>query len=241
MISFNRVALGSVAPVMIEDIRISPIQYNPVARERAISGGSDFVRMRNGVRTISVTFAVLSEDPMVRQKYLSAINSWARTDKEYRLDIAYMPDRYLMCVCTSKPEPSMRQWWESKLRIVFTCFDNPYWNSAKEKSVACGTAFYVNGDAPPLMRIEKQFSSTASNQTYTMAVPQGGIEEVLQTMTFTSIPTGSMVIDLNRETAVSGHTNIMQYYTYTSQFIQPRSGNQVIHGDGTIRYTERWT
>lgn len=231
MIVFNGVALESVAPVKIEDIRVSPIQYSAVARERAVRGGSDFVRMRDGTRTVSVTFAVLSDDLLARQEYLSVINAWAKTDAEYKLELPHAPGRYLMCVCTQRPEPSTRQWWESKLRLVFTCYDNPYWNSIEEKSVACGTAFFAFGDAPPLMRIEASRGSAGSNQTYSNGS---------QSMTFSTVPAGSMVIDLNKQTAVVGSTNIMQYYTYTSRFVQPKLGTQTITGTGTVKYRERW-
>ena len=52
MIYFNDVALESVAPVRIEDVRISPIERDVVARARAIEPGSFFVRSRDGTRTV---------------------------------------------------------------------------------------------------------------------------------------------------------------------------------------------
>jgi hypothetical protein len=48
MIVFNGTALESVAPVMIEDIRISPISLGVTARERPVRFGADFVRMTGG-------------------------------------------------------------------------------------------------------------------------------------------------------------------------------------------------
>lgn len=128
--------------------------------------------------------------------------------------------------------PSVRQWWESKLRLVFTCFDDPYWISKAEKSVACGTQFVAHGDAPPLMRIERTVSgSVASNQTYSNGV---------QSMTFSTIPVGDMVIDLNRQTAAVGNSSIMQYYQASGSFIIPRTGVQTITGTGTVKYRERY-
>ena len=231
MIVFDGVSLESIAGVMVEDVRVNPIDYDPVTRPRAMQGGSDFVRNRAGTRTIAITFALLDDNKVSRQAALMAVSQWAKSDKEYRLDLPGHPDHYLMAVCTSKPEPSLRQWWESKLRLVFTCYDNPYWNSIKEKSVACGTAFYALGDAPPLMRIENTFGSAASNQSYTM----GG-----KTITFSNIPAGDMVIDLNRQTAVVGSTDIMQYYNMNSKFPVPRPGSIIVTGTGTVKYRERW-
>ena len=233
MILFDGVDIKSVASVRIEDVRVSPIQYAPLARSRATSPGSDFVRNRAGTRTVTITFALLKQDRVARQAALDAISAWAKTDKEYKLELPGHPDRYLMAVCTAKPEPSLRQWWESKLRIVFTCFDDPFWNDKQEKSVACGTAFYVLGDAPPLMRIERTLASSASNQSYAL---DG------RTMTFSTIPAGDMVIDLDppKQTAKVGTTSIMQYYNVNSKFIIPRTGSQTITGTGTVKYRERW-
>lgn len=232
MIVFNGISLESVAPVKVEDIRVNPIQYNPVARPRAIQFGSDFVRMGGGTRTVVITFAILDMNRVSRRAALDNISQWAKTDKEYTLELPQEPLKCLKCVCTSKPEPSLRQWWESKLRVVFTCFDNPYWTSKAEKSVSCGTQFAVLGDAPPLMRIERTVSgSAASNQSYSNSV---------QTMTFSTIPVGDMVIDLNKQTAAVGSTSIMQYYAPSGAFIIPKTGTQTISGTGTVKYRERW-
>lgn len=231
MIFYDGVSLKSVADVKIEDIRVSPIQYEPVTRPRPVRGGSVFVRNRAGTRTVAITFALLKDDEIARQKALDAINQWAKTDKEYRLDLPGHPERYLMAVCTSKPEPSLRQWWESKLRLVFTCFENPYWNSKAEKSAACGSDFFVLGDAEPLMRIERTLSGAASSQAY---ASDG------KTMTFSTIPAGNMIIDLNNQTAVVGNTDIMQYYNVNSRFIIPKTGAMKITGTGTIKYRERF-
>lgn len=231
MILFDGIDIKSVAGVRIEDVRVSSIQWSPLARSRATSPGSDFVRNRAGTRTATITFALLQRDMVARQAALDAICAWAKSDKEYKLELPGHPDRYLMAVCTAKPDPSLRQWWESKLRIVFTCFDNPFWNDKQEKSVACGTAFYVLGDAPPLMRIERTLASAVSNQSYAL---DG------RTMTFSAIPSGSMVIDLTKQTAVVGTTSIMQYYNVNSKFIVPRTGQQTITGTGTVKYRERY-
>lgn len=228
---YDGVDIRSVADVKIEDIRVSPIQYSPVSRPRAIDAGSVFVRNKCGTRTVAVTFALLKQDRAARQAALMALSQWAKTDKEYKLEIPGHLDHYLMAVCTAKPEPSLRVWWESKLRIVFTCFDNPFWNDTSEKSVACGTSFYVLGDAPPLMRIERTLAANASNQSYGL----GG-----NTITFSTIPAGDMVIDLNNETAKVGSNSIMQYYNVNSKWLQPAVGTQTVTGTGTVKYRERW-
>ena len=232
MIVFDGVSLNSVAGIKVKDIHVSPIQYDEITRPRALQGGSVFVRSRAGTRTVQITFALLDEDNVSRQASLMALSQWAKDDKEYKLELPGHPEFYLMAICTEKPSPSLREWWESGLRIVFTCFENPYWNARYEKSVACGSQFMVLGDAPPLMRIERTVSgSAASDQSY-------GLDG--RTISFSTIPVGDMVIDLNGQTAAVGNNSIMQYYNVNSRFLIPRVGTQTITGTGTVKYRERW-
>ena len=232
MIVFDGVSLNSIAGIKVKDIHVSPIQYDEITRPRAIQGGSVFVRSRAGTRTVQITFALLDEDKVSRQASLMALSQWAKNDKEYRLELPNHPEFYLMAICTDKPSPSLREWWESKLRLVFTCYENPYWNARWEKSVACGSQFMVMGDAPPLMQIERTVSgSAASDQSY-------GLDG--RTITFSTIPVGDMVIDLNEQTAAVGNNSIMQYYNVNSRFLIPRVGTQTITGTGTVKYRERW-
>ena len=231
MIVFNGVALEQIAPVKIVDVLVSPISMTPTARQRPVTWGADFVRMTGGSRTVSIEFALLTENRDDRQRQLQEITRWARSDAPGRLEIPNRRVVYLEAICTALPEPSLRQWWESKLRVVFTTFDNPYWTASELKSVACGTAFVVLGDVPPLMRIERTLSGSASNQTY------GNGRE---SMTFSTIPAGNLKIDLNRQTAAVGSTNIMQYYAFSSSFLLPRTGVQTITGTGTVKWRERW-
>lgn len=231
VIIFNGVDIGSVAGVKIEDIYVSPIQYELSARPRAVTAGASFVRNRCGSRQVIITFALPEENEVTRQRELLALSEWAKTDKEYKLELQGHPGFYLMAVCAEKPNPSLRKWWESTLRLVFNCVDDPYWISTGEKSAACGTQFTVLGDAPPLMRIERTLASQATNQSYVL----DGL-----TMTFNTIPAGDLVIDLNDQTAVVGASSIMANYNINSKFLIPRKGTQTITGTGTVKYRERF-
>ena len=233
MIVFNGVSLNSVADVKIEDVRVNPIEYYEITRPRAIRGGSDFVRSRAGTRTVAITFALLDDNKVNRQKALMAISTWAKNDKEYKLELPWHPEHYLMAICTEKPDPSLRQWWESKLRLVFTCYENPYWNALQEKTASFGTAFNILGDAEPLMRFEETLTSSSQARSYS---------DGTNTMVFTfgGAVSGNIVIDLNKQTAKVGNSSIMQYYNINSKFIVPKTGLMNIDGSGTIKYRERW-
>ena len=232
MIIFNGVDLTETIPVKIEDIMVSPIQLNPVARQRAIKFGAEFVRMGGGTRTVTVNFALLEIDAGEREREMNALREWANIGAEYSLELPEFANRHLECAVTSLPDHSYRKWWENKLKLVFTCFNNPYWTSNELISTPCGTPFSIGGSAPPLMTIERTGNLALTNQTYTCGS---------KSMNFSTIPAGKMVIDLNRQTAAIGGTSIMKYYNPLSTWIEPKIGaNQIITGNGTVNYRERW-
>lgn len=231
MIYFNGVSIMNAADVMIEDIRVSPIQLTAVARPRAIAFGADFVRMRGGSRTVTITFGLLDENMDSRQTKIRKIIQWARSEQPGRLILPHYNNLFLECICTELPDPSMRQWWENNLRLVFTTFENPYWNSIQDNSVECGADFIVKGDAPPLMRIENTLYAAASDQAYS---------DGENTMTFSTIPAGKLVIDLNQQTATVDGATIMQNYEFGSSFLIPKTGANNITGNGVVKWRERW-
>ena len=109
MIIFNGVDLEEIAPVKIDDIRVSPIQTTPVARQR-VGFGQDFVRMTGGNRTVTVTFALLIQNREERFEALQAIVEWARPYEEHTLNLPMYPGKHFDVRCTGYPEPSYRQW-----------------------------------------------------------------------------------------------------------------------------------
>lgn len=231
MIIFN----GEPMPAMVkvEDIVVSPIARNPVARQRPIRFGADYVRMGGGERTVTIRFSLLTNDPIIRQQHMDMVTAWAQSDGEERLELPAHPGRYLQCICTQFPAPSDWKWWEKELVMVFTCYDNPYWTDIDEKSAPCGTEFTVLGTAHdgPLMQIRRTLTDPAQGQTYS-----NGAESA----TFANIPAGELVIDLNRQTAAVDGVSIMQHYAFDSQFLLPKNGKQTITGTGTVYWRERW-
>lgn len=231
MIIFNGVDLENIAPVKIKDIHVGPIQITPNARQR-IGMGQEFVQMIGGNRTVIITFALLTNDLNERFSQLQDIAAWADPFKSHELSLPmYEGERHLDCICTSYPDPSYRQWWESDLQLVFKTFNNPYWTSDQEIRAQCNVPFSIGGNAPPMIQIQRNLGSMVANQTYAC----NG-----KSMFFSKIPAGSMVIDLNAQTAQVSGSSIMQYFGKTSQFIDPVPGNMTITGTGNIIYRERW-
>ena len=232
MIRFNGKDLTDIAPVKIDDIDVSPIQLNAVARQRAETWGADFVRMTGGTRTVTVSFAVLEINQEDREQMLQDVRDWCTTNKEATLELPEFANRHLECICTQMPDHSYRKWWENKLKLVFTCFSNPYWTSNELIETPCGSVFSIGGSAPPLVTITRSSPTTSLNQTYATTSAS---------MSFSRVPSGNLTIDLNRQTAAIGKTSIMQYYNPASTWIKPQIGaNQRITGTGTVSYRERW-
>lgn len=232
-IRFAGVWLEDIAPnIMIEDIVVSDITMAQESNERPVRYGRDFVRNVGRKRTVVITFAIMTNDRAERESQLQAVRDWAKADKEYTLVLPHMAGKHLECVCTLQPKASYRQWWEAGLKVEFTCFNNVYWTSDDLVEVQCGNYFSVGGSAPPIMTIERRLVAPASGQTYT-----NGSE----TMVFSRIPAGNMVIDLNRQTAAIGGSSFMEYFQPTGTFITPKvGGQQIIRGTGTIKFRERW-
>ena len=230
MIIFNNNELTELLPVKVEDIMVSPIQLNPVARQRAINWGADFVRMGGGTRKVTITFALLERDINERENSMQVLRDWAQIGKEGVLKLPQFDNKFLSCACTQLPDHSYRKWWENKLRLEFTCFDNPYWTSDELSEVACGTAFSLAGSAPPLMTIERK-GNAQNNVIY--ATDKAS-------MTFSKVPAGTLVIDLNRQTAAVGDVSIMGSYVPTSTWIVPDNKITRITGTGSIKFRERW-
>lgn len=230
MIEFNGVDLQDIAPVKIVDIFVPPMNVTPVANQH-VGIGQDFVRMTNGQRTITVTFSLLVDNLDERFALLEAIKEWARPWEECPLILPMFPEKHFDVRCTEYPDPSYRQWWESRLKLVFTTFENPYLTSNDEITAPTNYPLTIGGTAPPMIRIERNLSSRVANQTYAC----NG-----KSMFFSQIPPGKMVIDLNRQTAEVSGTSIMQWFGKTSRFIEPINGNMTITGNGQIIYRERW-
>ena len=230
MIYFNGNAMEVAAPVRVVDIVVGGVEVSPTTRDRPIRAGADFVRNHYGIRTVIITFALLTQSTTERTRQMEALLTWAASDKPERLELPTNPGRYLMAVCTALPSPSARKWWEDNLSFTFTCYE-PFWYDTVEKSAGCGsTAFFVGGSAPPVMQI-KDTLSAAAQRVYS---------DGTDTMTFTEVPAGDLVVDLELQTAAVGGTPCMDQFTFASTFIQPRTGWMTITGSGTVYWRERW-
>jgi hypothetical protein len=108
--------------------------------------------------------------------------------------------------------------------------NSPYWISDSEQTASFNRDFTVGGDAPPLMRFERTLASAEADRRYSTDT---------ESMLYSQIPAGRLVIDLNRQLSTVGGVSIDKYLTPTSTYITPAPGTQRIRGEGTIFYRER--
>lgn len=230
MLFFNNVSIATFPGLLVEDIHVSAIPLNPIVRERPVAFGAEYERMAGGVRTVTVTFAVLTMDRTKRTLLLMDVIKWARSVEVGKLQLSDHPGMYLMATLTEAPSPSTRQWWEDQLKLVFTAFE-PFWISDAEKRTACGGLMTISGSAPPQMKIVHTYASQASNQSWS---------DGENTITLSTVPAGQLTIDLDKQLIDVDGVSVMQYFTFGSRFIKPHINHMTITGPGEVRWRERW-
>ncbi len=232
MLLFDGVALESVAPVRIDDIVVSPVTQAATVVDRAVLSGADFVRIRGKTRTITITFAILTNDMQNRATYMQSVRRWAAKAQPCRM---MLPDRigqYIMAVCTTPPSLSLRKWWET-VKMVFTSYE-PFFESTGENSSACGTPFMVNGSAEPRMQIRENISQALDAPSWVW----NGKKTISLSGT---VGPGALVIDLTRQMITLNGQSIMSSYVFPdSDFFAPQIGYNNITGPGRVFWRERW-
>lgn len=234
MIVYRGITITDIAPVEIADIVVQTVKRSAVTRARPLQPGVEFVRITDQQRTINITLADLTNDPETRISEIEAINAWAAGDEPGRLVLPYCDGKYFEAVCTQYVEPSYRQWWETKLKLVFTAF-NPYYNAPAENQMALGSTARITGSAEPLVRIETVLESSASGLSWT---------DGTNTLTLTggTIPEGTVTVDLNRQTIMhSNGTSLSSMLTLASRFPQIKKVmNITCASGGTLIWRERY-
>lgn len=232
MLLFDGVALESVAPVRIDDIVVSPVTQAATVVDRAVLSGADFVRIRGKTRTITITFAILTNDMANRATYMQAVRRWAAQGQPCQM---MLPDRigqYIMAVCTTPPSLSLRKWWEVD-KMVFTSYE-PFFEATGENSSPCGTPFMVNGSAEPRMQIRATLTQALTSPSWVW----NGKKTIFLSGT---VGPGTLVIDLTRQVITLNGQSIMASYIFpNSDFFAPQIGYNNITGAGRVYWRERW-
>ena len=234
MIVYRGINITDIAPVDIADIVVQTVKRSAVTRARPLQPGTEFVRITDQQRVINITLADLTNDMESRISEIEAINAWAAGDEPGKLVLPYCDGKYFDAVCTQYIEPSFRQWWETKLKLVFTAYD-PYYNAPAENHLALGNAARITGSAEPLVRIETVLESSASGLAWT---------DGTNTLTLTggTIPAGTVTVDLNRQTIMhSNGTSLSSMLTLASRFPPIKKVMEITSASGgTLIWRERY-
>lgn len=233
MIVYKGISITDIAPVEIADIVVSGVKRNPLTLDRPTRPGMDFVRITDTYRQVNITLADLTNDAETRLSEIDAINAWAAGGQPDRLVLPFRDGKYLMAVCTQFVEPSYRQWWETKLKLVFTAFE-PYFNSPAENSLSLGTDAKIGGSAEPLVRIETVLSAETSSLAWT---------DGTNTLTLDgTIAAGTVTVDLNKQTIMhSNGTSLSSLLTLASRFPEiKRTMSITCASGGTLYWRERY-
>lgn len=237
MIIYKGISITDVAPVDIADIVVSGVKRNVTARDRMTHAGAEFVRVVDQTRQVTITLADRTNDAETRLSEIDAINAWAAGDQPEKLVLPYRDGKYLMALCTSFVEPSYRQWWENKLKLVFTAYE-PYFYAPAENSApvsTTGRAFSITGTAEPLMRIETVLTQERSSLSWTF-------DDTVTLALSGTIPAGTVTVDLNHQTIRhSTGTNLNTMLTLASRFPEIKRKMAVTASrSGTLYWRERY-
>lgn len=234
MVEYNGVTLESVAPVRIIDIVLSPPAVTVTAQSHALTDGARFVRCKRGERTVTITFALLTEDYAARRAQLAAITAWASSSALAPLSIITEPGGYLQAICTAYPAQSGRQFWEV-LTLTFTAYD-PRFIGCVEYTLPVLRPVIVAHNEPPLMRIEQDITTSISSPSWAL--------EDSKLQLSGAVGVGRLVIDFERQTITLNGQSIMNQFTIDSRFFVLKQGaNTVIctgGAGGTLYWRERW-
>lgn len=228
---FDGVDIETISPVKIIDITVGQPKQSVVTAPRPISPGQAFIRSTYTTRVITVQFALLITSPIEREAALQALRAWAHPGQPGTLTVDSRPGQSITAVCTGLPDPSMRQWWEDKLKITFTCYD-PLFVDITEQTAASGAQAVVLGDAPPLAYLTIDVGSGYNTVTVT---------DGTRTLTLSGqMSAGTITIDLEHEKIThSVDGNISSLLTLTSRFPQLKIGINTITG-AILHYKPRW-
>lgn len=237
MITYNGISITDVAPVDIADIVVGTVKRSAVTRQRPIRPGAEFVRITDQTRTVNITLADRTNDEETRLDEIDAINAWAASAEPGKLILPYRGGKYLNAICTQYIEPSYRQWWETKLKLTFTCFD-PYFYDPVEKQVDShigGATITLTGSAEPTMRIT-QYLDASSAQSLTWTV--NGVTTTISG----TIPAGAYTLDVNKQTVTNMEgESVSSLLTLASRFPTfSKSMTVYTNVDSTIFWRERY-
>ena len=128
----NGAGLQDIDPcIHVHDINYGAPGVTTQTVEHARHHGARVTRQRMGSSMVSVVFQVREYDITTRQEILNRIAAWAMTGGVLTTDDR--PGQRLHVVCTTPPSVQSSLRWTAQQTLVFTAFDNPFWEDVTPK------------------------------------------------------------------------------------------------------------
>lgn len=193
----DNIGLTDIDPaIIIHDVsyKVNEIQTGTI--DRARSSSKRILLRKFGAGVVTVSFEVHEYSQVFRQSIVERVVAWAMSGGDLTCDDR--PNKRLRnVVCTSAPSIESTQRWTNILQIVFTAYENPFWEDIVPIQVtltgtdASGTIYGPGSAIGPYVEVRAQCN-----------------EDVLSTITLnvgnTSIKVENMVIQPNTGFAWSG-------------------------------------
>lgn len=235
-LKYNNVLLQEAVPdAQVVNVTVQPIPIVFTMLDRVADDGSLPVRRRLDKRTIQVEVE-LPLSPTVASYATNArkLRVWAEQQQESPLVLPDYPGKYLNSVLSAMDNFSINEWYKP-LKLTFTAFNDPYFNSEEESTGAVGSAIVISGDAPATPTITHEITQALTNPQWTLA--PGYVIQLAGTYT-----SGTITIDTKRGYVSKDGVSLMPNLNPASRFYRFPKGGYVITGPagGTIAWRERW-
>jgi len=163
----NGIALTDVDDsVQVTDIVESVPQLAIRTARCAGAFGQRVLRKNRTALQVTVRLVIRSREPLYRAMVADRLRRWAR-DGELR--VSYREGQLLRVRCTQPPAAGSMAKWEGEIRIGFTAYECPYWQS-REKQRACAGGTEGETSLAPVGSTENcflEFSVTPREETMT--------------------------------------------------------------------------
>ena len=221
----------------ILDIRIGAPGIETTTIARGYRSGSDFVHRRHTTRTIEIEV----ELPLDRETYpenVHLLRAWADTDEPTEMILSAYRDRKIDVTCVNANEFSQKTWW-MPIVLVFEAWD-PYFVSRAARTADVGSAFTINGDAPPIMTITHNLGAASA-----LSAPRWTLDSAKHIALTGSYTAGEIKIDCTNGSVTHNSNNAAADLALSSRmlpFTEIKPGEHIITGPsgGVVTWYERW-
>ncbi len=130
--------------IKVKSVDAGAASVTAATAENAKYSGLRYLGLREGSRTVKISFKILATDPQERERIVCDVQDWARGTK---LEIPQRPDQYLNVRCTEYPDLELvRDYANKDIKIAFTAYD-PDWKARDATMASLGTSAGVEATA----------------------------------------------------------------------------------------------